>query len=521
MRSKGYVELKQKLSEAAAARREAAIYEHHMKGTDSEEVKSVSWPERVVENELNRPEDVLDRGVCGCAGCGVIVYCSRDCWQEYREVHKTTGACQTLRGVYPSLMKAFMTRGGKNPKSAAAKQSLLDSWSVKQWLRRTSEETAWDIQLLLLAALVMARCAKEGFASHMAEELTASPDTVNVGGIGETTEEAGCSITSELVTESIREDKGPSSRSATTGTAESLPVAVSIATDSAMPKEMETIRARRLRCGTALEILDAKAVEHERDADAPAPAPSQLYVVLKDRAVLRVSNAKEATNAIRDPCWTDVARLVTNLSVLNKDSRSSFRSYYRRFNELVLPWICGGGETDTIFSVTADFFDRLGAASQCNSFGLFDAKDIRIGVTLYPEASYFNHSCFPNLCRVTSRGCLAAFYALRAIRKGEPLTICYVDIQEASTAERRRNLLRSYRFFCQCGRCRGTTAPTTTSITTSSNSSTLMDIPLCDACDAHGYMCPVPPEASLCWGMDEVQERECTVCHRRVRWIHK
>ncbi|RNF01934.1 putative SET and MYND domain-containing protein 3 [Trypanosoma rangeli] len=504
MRSKGYMMLKKKLSEAAAHRRESEMLDYHVKAMQMENAKAASWPERVVEREVSLPEAVLNQGVCGCAGCGVVVYCSRVCWMEHHELHRTSGTCQTLRSVYPSLIKVFYVGGGTQSKSIGTKHASPDSWSTKHWLRRTGEDAAWEMQFLLLAALLVTRCAKEGFAAHMTEETNTISAKEKPGQGGEERREAACVATGQGATYSSPENEGQRIGGATSAELQITAATMPIARDSTAPYEAEVIRLARLQCGGAVEVMDPKALGEKTEAHSPESA-SHLYVSLQGHMTFGICGRNEATHVVRSPRWMDAARLVTNLSVVSKESRRKFRCSYRRFTKLVLPWLGADAGTEAGLTVTVDFFDRLCAAVQCNSFGLFDTDGNCIGVALYPEASYFNHSCSPNVCRVTCRGRLAAFYALRGIQKGEPLTICYVDVQETSTAERRRLLLSSYRFFCECERCRGATTAGP-------------EIRLCDACVTRGYIAPVPPPAAACWGMDAVREGMCSVCQTRSPW---
>ncbi|EAN89920.1 hypothetical protein C3747_21g335 [Trypanosoma cruzi] len=507
MRSKLYVNLKKKLSEASARRHEKAMHEYHVKAMQMDNAQEVMWPERVVEGEHSLPEGVTNQGVCGCAGCGVIVYCSRACWTEHHNLHRASGTCQTLRRVYPVLMKTFMVRAGDNANSTDKKRFSPDSWSTKHWLRRTGEEAAWEMQTLLLNALLVAHCAREGFAGHMAEETEAMPATVNLSKSSEGEREVVCVVSSKNKTP-LNLTNGRKLSGATTDAESQLSGAAAlIATDCAVPQKVEILRMARLQCGGVVEVLDPKALEGGNEFRDPETA-SQLYFSLRSNMSLGVFEEKEETHAVRPPRWSDTARLVTNLSMLSKDSRSKFRCAYRRFTKLILPWLGEGGSTEANLTVTATFFNRLCAALQCNSFGLFNADGNCIGVALYPEASYFNHSCCPNICRVTYRGILAAFHALREIRKGEPLTICYVDVQETSTAERRRTLFSSYRFFCECARCSGA-------------NTAAMEIRLCDSCAIRGYILPVPPSSAFRWGMDAVQEGICSVCRKCVPWNQK
>lgn len=190
--------------------------------------------------------------------------------------------------------------------------------------------------------------------------------------------------------------------------------------------------------------------------------------------------------------------------------------------------------------LTEAYFARVFAASQCNTFGVYSSKDKQIAFGAYPEASYFNHSCLPNLCRSMGKGGrTAAFYALRPISSGEPLTICYTHVEETNTAERRRCLLETYRFFCVCERCSGVATLSSSSAGNGdadiyrthcyggggSDSEAAMvkgcPVALCKQCPVRGYLRPLGPagwvnaEPPRAWGWESVKERQCTVCSQR------
>eukprot|EP00796_Vickermania_ingenoplastis_P009842 gene9842-6914_t len=282
---------------------------------------------------------------------------------------------------------------------------------------------------------------------------------------------------------------------------------------------------------------------------------------------------------VRGPSYADAALLVTNLSVLPKDRHSWHRCAWRQYLKLVAPLLAFrlplspkketnnvplDATTETTTNreqestdvgaaggglwLSSSYFNRIGAACQCNSFGVFSPGDECIASGLYPEASFFNHSCAPNLCRVMRCGRTACFYALRRIAAGESLTISYTDVQEDNTAERRRLLLHGYRFFCHCARCSGvrspdplrsregdTTATATTTAFGSKQEVGFMEvrcgptvIRLCGECDAKGYLRPLrhaapppttnsgpatPPPAAA--AAAAVVEEMCSVCRRR------
>jgi len=74
-----------------------------------------------------------------------------------------------------------------------------------------------------------------------------------------------------------------------------------------------------------------------------------------------------------------------------------------------------------------------------------------IGRSLYPSASYFNHSCEPN-CEVFETGSILSIHPTRDIAEGDEVTIAYIDTKQTLHA-RRQQLHDTYFFHCQCTRC--------------------------------------------------------------------
>ena len=93
-----------------------------------------------------------------------------------------------------------------------------------------------------------------------------------------------------------------------------------------------------------------------------------------------------------------------------------------------------------------------------NSFGIWEAVDFEDGEMLgygcWVEASFFNHSCEPNLKKRIS-GRTFQFYTIREVaHAGEQLTINYIgEAKDAPLAERRAQLQKGWGFCCQCTKC--------------------------------------------------------------------
>ncbi|KAG5478687.1 hypothetical protein LSCM1_06091 [Leishmania martiniquensis] len=337
-----------------------------------------------------------------------------------------------------------------------------------------------------------------------------------------------------------------------------------------VPKEVQSIEEIRARAGLTgrVEVLDADPVlrriarevsarrgysnaSDSLDDSSGSPAAGTCRAEVTNARLLR-SFAGNSTSrggagegplphlTAPAPLYAELAQMETNMSVISKQQRSTYQRYYRAFAKKVLPALqqlllprrkgvamrgCGGDDgvpvaprtlvqheegTGDLLQVSEVYFQRLCAAAQCNSFGAYDAQGNCIGFGIYPQASYLNHSCVPNLCRVMHHGGrIAAFYAVRAVAPLEPLTICYTDVEEMNSAERRRNLLATYRFFCICERCSGKAeGPQIAMAVTGSRASAggtrsgcaevspkAFEKPLllCGACTIHGYLRPLPP----------------------------
>ncbi|RKO84538.1 hypothetical protein BDK51DRAFT_31843 [Blyttiomyces helicus] len=147
------------------------------------------------------------------------------------------------------------------------------------------------------------------------------------------------------------------------------------------------------------------------------------------------------------------------------------------------------------FPTPTPFVELLGMR-QMNGFGLWDGANECIGGALYPSASYFNHSCRPNLARITGLRCAddtaapsepesapalpldstppsssripsladihkvwsleprVTFRAVQPIAAGAGLHHSYIDLT-LSRDTRREMLKEGYCFDCACERCCG------------------------------------------------------------------
>lgn len=109
--------------------------------------------------------------------------------------------------------------------------------------------------------------------------------------------------------------------------------------------------------------------------------------------------------------------------------------------------------------LTRATIEHLVAADAAYSFGV-NQPDIdherMIARGLWLDASFFNHSCAPNVSRRRA-GRRRIFRATKNIRKGEVLCITYMrKLVSAKTTvnERRMKLLATFGFVCQCKHCK-------------------------------------------------------------------
>ncbi|KAG0197251.1 hypothetical protein BGX28_009249 [Mortierella sp. GBA30] len=90
-----------------------------------------------------------------------------------------------------------------------------------------------------------------------------------------------------------------------------------------------------------------------------------------------------------------------------------------------------------------------------NSFGIRDASDELLGFAVFPRASFFNHSCRPNIQKKRRQGEKARqmeYWSTGVIQAGEECCINYGDIS-SGLEERQERLEDMYFFRCSCPRC--------------------------------------------------------------------
>lgn len=91
-----------------------------------------------------------------------------------------------------------------------------------------------------------------------------------------------------------------------------------------------------------------------------------------------------------------------------------------------------------------------------NMFGLWANGGECLGYGVYPRASYFNHSCWPNTTFYKNPDLKVPHMNFLTVwpiqNEGEEVCISYIDIS-VGLSERRNTLLDKYFFHCTCERC--------------------------------------------------------------------
>ncbi|KAJ1972145.1 protein lysine methyltransferase [Dimargaris xerosporica] len=99
-------------------------------------------------------------------------------------------------------------------------------------------------------------------------------------------------------------------------------------------------------------------------------------------------------------------------------------------------------------------FEDIVYREKANGFGYWDDSNTElVGYGVFPQASFFNHACAPNVRKV-QQGSLLVFVTERDVAPGEELCIYYGYNQDEPWFERRQRLLTHYFFDCCCIRCR-------------------------------------------------------------------
>jgi SET and MYND domain-containing protein len=156
------------------------------------------------------------------------------------------------------------------------------------------------------------------------------------------------------------------------------------------------------------------------------------------------------TQALRPDGWRSLTQLVSDETPYPSPSDLENNVYAYLQLLALLP-------TDLLPHVQPNTCRAIVERDSHNSFGirsLDDDGDEFFGYALWPKASFFNHSCKPNVAKKRT-GRSWEFWLLRDVNADQELTISYLggEENELGFAERRRRLQTTWGFECQCERC--------------------------------------------------------------------
>jgi hypothetical protein len=227
--------------------------------------------------------------------------------------------------------------------------------------------------------------------------------------------------------------------------------------DTTRPNEEEIIRTWDSISSTAHFILEARngstRKPHRRAVTsvlAIAPNPDILCFLLS----AALSRSKATLPLISEPItvteWETLFQLVPDSTpyATSHDLSMATQSYLHLLALLslsILPY------------ATPEAFLMLAERDSHNSFGirsLDDNGDEFLGYGVWPIASFFNHSCSPNVGK-RRVGRAWDFWTSRPIVAGEELCISYMggDEVDLDVVERRQRLSETWVFECGCERC--------------------------------------------------------------------
>lgn len=155
---------------------------------------------------------------------------------------------------------------------------------------------------------------------------------------------------------------------------------------------------------------------------------------------------------------TNPSQWETDIPTLALDSTPYSSSTDLRAHTLGLIQLAVILPASLLSSVNAHVCHTSIAAASHNSFGIRAGgsdNEEYMGYGLWPAASYFNHSCAPNVAKKRV-GTAWEFTVAGMVANGEELCITYLggDERDLDVQARRERLGRQWGFLCMCVRCR-------------------------------------------------------------------
>jgi hypothetical protein len=225
----------------------------------------------------------------------------------------------------------------------------------------------------------------------------------------------------------------------------------------ARPTEEEIQRAWDSISSTAHFILQARngstRKPHRRALTsvlATSPNPDILALLLSAILSRSKTTLRPSSEPVAATEWETLLQLVPDSTpyATSQDLQIATQSYLHLLARLpvsILPF------------ATPEAFLMLAERDSHNSFGirsLDDGGDEFLGYGVWPLASFFNHSCSPNVSK-RRVGRAWDFWTSRPVVAGEELCISYMggDEVDLDVIERRLRLSETWVFECGCERC--------------------------------------------------------------------
>lgn len=150
-------------------------------------------------------------------------------------------------------------------------------------------------------------------------------------------------------------------------------------------------------------------------------------------------------------CLTDLISLMSLAENDNVYKTASLSDHIKAYHLLlaILP-------TELLHHIQATHCHELVCRASHNAFSIRPTSDTDefLGYGIWPEASFFNHSCQPNV-KKERRGRQWTFWTSAEVAEDDELNITYLggEEMELDVVERRHRLREEWGFECQCLKC--------------------------------------------------------------------
>lgn len=188
-----------------------------------------------------------------------------------------------------------------------------------------------------------------------------------------------------------------------------------------------------------------------RKSNTPIQLESEEYDTARMVAVALVKKYRALHKAIMVEEWNTFSELQSNEAELLKQYPAMLSSYikvyeflYATMPKVLQPYL------------STDLVRHCVGREAGNAFGLWQLplhlESECMGSNLFPQASFFNHSCDPSV-RKERIGREMVFTTTRDILPGEQLYISYGMLDSFDWKERVKQLNSQWHFICCCPRC--------------------------------------------------------------------